>query len=93
MAYLWAESLFKLIKPQARPIIVEEAQEYIERGSKNANDRTWWPLRSMLRSLSLFCNDEQIAERKGLNKQAFRSVWTQLSKDSGLPARGPGGVS
>ena len=62
MAYLWAESLFKLIKPQARPIIVEEAQEYIERGSKNAKDRTWWPLRSMLRSLSLFCNDEQIAD-------------------------------
>ena len=62
MAYLWAESLFKLIKPQARPIIVEEAKAYIERGVKNANDRPWWPLRSMLRSLSLFCNDEQIAD-------------------------------
>ena len=62
MAMLWAESLFRLVEPQARPIIVEEAKEYIQRGSKNATERPWWPLRCMLRSLSLFCNDEQIAD-------------------------------
>lgn len=62
MAYLWGESLFRLIEPQARPIIVEEGRAYIQRGQKNAKERSWWPLRCIIRSLSLFCNDEQIAD-------------------------------
>ena len=62
MATLWCSSLCNLLEAQARPVIVEEAKAYQAHGQKNAKNRPWWELRCMIRSLSLFCANEQLAE-------------------------------
>ena len=62
MAVLYAQSLLSLLEPQARPVVTEEANAYIERGETKHPELAWWPLRSYLRSLGLFCYDAQMAE-------------------------------
>lgn len=65
IAAMWAESVLQLVEPQARAAIVEEAKGYVQRGAKNAKGRPWWELRCLLRALSLFCGDEQLAQLLG----------------------------
>lgn len=62
IALLYAESLLSLLEPQARPVVTEEAKAYIQRGETKHPELSWWPLRSYLRSLGLFCYDAQMAE-------------------------------
>ena len=62
MALLYARNLLNMLEPQARPVVAEEAEAYAQRGQTKANNRSWWQLRCMLRSLSLFCGDAQMAE-------------------------------
>ena len=62
MALLYAESLLRLLQPQARPVVAEEAKAYIQRGEKKSSECAWWPLRCHLRALGLFCSDEQMAK-------------------------------
>lgn len=62
MAVLWCASLSSLLEAQARPVVAEEAKAYQQHGHKNAKDRVWWELRCMVRSLAVFCADEEMAE-------------------------------
>ena len=62
MAVLWCASLSSLLEAQARPVVAEEAKAYQQHGHKNAKDRAWWELRCMVRSLAVFCADEEMAE-------------------------------
>ena len=55
-------SLTSLLEVQARPVVAEEAKAYQQHGHKNAKDRAWWELRCMVRSLAVFCADEEMAE-------------------------------
>lgn len=62
MAVLWCASLSNLLEAQARPVVAEEARAYQQRGNTNAKGRPWWELRCMIRSLAVFCADEEMAE-------------------------------